>query len=388
MIEQVTEGERAAAIARLSILDTAPEQYFDDIAAMAAQICGTPMAMFSLIDTDRQWIKAKVGLDVSEAPRDISFCSVAVDSGTTLFEIRDARTDPRFENHPWVAAGNLSFYAGAPIMVDQHVPVGVLCVVDARPRSLSDDQRRALLALKRQVESGLLSRMNLRELHALQEREKALTSLLVHDVKNPLTVVLSCTEFLRSQPAIKLDAEMREAVDDASRAAAMCLERIVRTLDTARPAGARSEVDCCAMVENLAREYRFRAANKRQDLVVRLNPVRALLVTDVALVRRMLENLLVNALHHAPMRARVELSLEVLASGAVEFRVDDSGQGIPEAARARVFDSHVRLDESRAGHGLGLAMVKQGAESLGGSACVTASPLGGARFVLTIPNDQ
>ncbi len=120
---------------------------FDDLAALAAQVCETSMALVSLVDRDRQWFKATVGCDLTETPRSQSFCAHAL-TRVDILEVPDARADPRFADNPLVTGPpHLGFYAGAPLRTEDGHTVGTLCVLDPVPRTLSDDQRSALLTL-------------------------------------------------------------------------------------------------------------------------------------------------------------------------------------------------------------------------------------------------
>ena len=145
------EAERLAALYRYRILDTADEEEFDDFTELAAHICGVPIALISLVDSDRQWFKSRVGLDVEQTPREIAFCSHAIlDKG--LFEVGDTREDERFRDNPLVTgAPRIRFYAGTPLLTDNGQAIGTLCVIDTVPRELSPAQKKALAALGRQV---------------------------------------------------------------------------------------------------------------------------------------------------------------------------------------------------------------------------------------------
>lgn len=145
------EAERLAALYRYRILDTAAEEEFDDFTELAAHICGVPIALISLIDSDRQWFKSRVGVDVAQMPREIAFCSHAIlDEG--LFEVSDTREDGRFRDNPLVTgAPRIRFYAGTPLLTDNGQAIGTLCVIDTVPRELSPAQRKAMEALGRQV---------------------------------------------------------------------------------------------------------------------------------------------------------------------------------------------------------------------------------------------
>lgn len=156
-----SEHRRLATLAGYNILDSAAEQRFDDIARIAAQICGTPIALISLVDDRRQWFKARIGLDVTETSRDVAFCAHALEQDG-LFEVQDAALDARFADNPLVTGDTaFRFYAGAPLAAPGGEKLGTLCVLDREPRQLTADQREALAALSRQVMELLAARKQL-----------------------------------------------------------------------------------------------------------------------------------------------------------------------------------------------------------------------------------
>lgn len=145
------EKRRLSALADYEILDTAPEEGFDDIVAIASQICGAPIAMISLVDSHRQWFKAARGMDVGETAREVAFCAHTI-QGASTFIVPDANDDARFAGNPLVTgAPFVRFYAGSPLITPTGEALGALCVVDGTPRELSPAQVAALEALSRQV---------------------------------------------------------------------------------------------------------------------------------------------------------------------------------------------------------------------------------------------
>jgi isoamylase len=149
--EPPNEEQRLEELWSYEVLNTEPEETFDEITALASQICGTPIALVSLIDADRQWFKSKVGLDLSEMPREIAFCAHTI-MGTELMEVPDATADERFVQNPLVLGDpNIRFYAGAPLLAPSGNALGCLCVMDWEPRHLTQMQRQALKVLSRLV---------------------------------------------------------------------------------------------------------------------------------------------------------------------------------------------------------------------------------------------
>ena len=145
------ERQRIEALQALNILDTLPEKDFDQITFLASQICGTPIALISLVDENRQWFKAKTGLDASEAPRDIAFCAHAI-LGDDVFVVPDSSKDKRFSDNPLATgAPHVQFYAGAPLLSPDGSAIGTLCVIDSKPRVLASKQIESLKVLSDQV---------------------------------------------------------------------------------------------------------------------------------------------------------------------------------------------------------------------------------------------
>lgn len=146
------EAQRLLALQRYQILDTPGERSFDDLVTIATALCGTRMGAVTLIDRDRQWFKARQALEVCETSRDISFCSHAILRPDEVMVVEDARADPRFSDNPIVVDDpHIRFYAGAPLLSLDGLPLGTLCVFDIAPGHLSDSQKTALEALSRQV---------------------------------------------------------------------------------------------------------------------------------------------------------------------------------------------------------------------------------------------
>jgi two-component system, cell cycle sensor histidine kinase and response regulator CckA len=174
------EAARLEVLHQYQILDTSPEQAFDDLAFLAAEICGTPIALINFIDANRQWFKAKVGLNVQQMPRSIGLCPACLDKSDVLV-IPDTLADEQFANNPVVtSAPHVRFYAGVPLIAPTGEVIGTLCVVDTIPRQISVNQIESLRSLSRLVVKQLEVRRNLAELASIQIEYKGAEEALHH----------------------------------------------------------------------------------------------------------------------------------------------------------------------------------------------------------------
>lgn len=207
------ETERLTSLFRYNLLDTYQETEFDEIVAIAARLFGVEIALISLVDDNRQWFKAKIGLAVCETSRDISFCGHALHSDD-IFEVPDALVDERFSDNPLVInKPNIRFYAGQPIQAEDGYKLGTLCLLDSRPRSLTPIERDLLKMLARIVERLIISRHEFKKkeekIQLLAEQIKSLEhsnsmkaqllSKLFHDLKSPLVNRRAAMERLKVQ---------------------------------------------------------------------------------------------------------------------------------------------------------------------------------------------
>ncbi|WP_167098632.1 diguanylate cyclase [Mycobacterium sp. DL592] len=194
------EQQRLSVLKEYEILDTLPEQAYNDFATLASLICGTPIAMISLIDEDRQWFKANVGLDKEETPRSLAFCSHAIMTPDQTMVVEDATQDERFAANPLVTGDpHIRFYAGAPLQTPTGEALGTLCVIDREPRQLTDTQQQALEILSREVMVQLELR---RSIATLEET-----------ILNQETYVELMHEYQRDMEKVRVNLETQSVTD-------------------------------------------------------------------------------------------------------------------------------------------------------------------------------
>jgi GAF domain-containing protein len=221
------EAKRLDALRAYRIIDTEPERAYDDLTRLASAICGTPVALVTLIDERRQWFKARLGLDFAEASRDVAFCAYAI-LRDDLFVVDDTFDDPRFADNPFVRGDPfMRFYAGAPVRARGGERLGTICVIDHIPRRLTAGQRESLLALGRQVESQLelgrraaeLADRGRREREAIEAAQRGgeLWRRLVRDVRPPVGEIVTRAHRLLDRG--DLGADVRASVEGIAEAA-------------------------------------------------------------------------------------------------------------------------------------------------------------------------
>lgn len=236
------QAERLAALRSYGILDTAREEDFDEVVALAAQICDVPISVINFIDADRQWFKAEVGLGVRETPIDTSICShVILEEDFVL--IPNTLEDPRMQDNPLcLDEPGLRFYAGALLKSKDGLPLGTLCVLDNSPRTLTEAQITALRVLANQVMAQLNLRKSLREADMLRRE-------VDHRVKNSLQSIGALARIAsRAAP----NDHARQAIDEMRGR----IESVARVHEQLYRSGSGSEIDLAEYVENLAHSFR------------------------------------------------------------------------------------------------------------------------------------
>jgi signal transduction histidine kinase len=390
------EPARLAALHDAQVLDTPPEDDFDDIALLASEICHTPMGMVSLIDRDRQWFKAKIGVDFGEAPRDLSFCAHTI-TGAEMLEVRDARDDGRFADNPYVMADNgPRFYAGAPVVLDGVHSVGTVCVVDNQPRTLTESQRRALRSLARHASVQLELRRRARGADEIADRLRELDQMkdtflvsVSHEFRTPLSSIVGYLEILLEGA---YEAEMaRRFLTVMQRNSSRLLRLVEELLLVAGVTETGMELDLVDLdltevLRGALESVRVEADQRDVRLVDRgTGPVRAR--GDVRRLGQALDHLLGNAVKFTG--AGGEVIVRAHEGDRPGVTVTDTGMGIAEKDLPHVFDRFYRGRAAQVmavpGPGLGLAIVRAIVDAHNGTVRLESEPGVGTTVDLTLP---
>lgn len=403
------EALRLKTLEEYQILDTLSEREFDDLTQIASHICQTPVALITLIGTDRQWHKSKIGVEIQEIPRDLAFCSHTILSDETMI-VSDFTQDARFHDHPLVQDGPCArFYAGAPLITPNGMRIGSLCVLDFAPREMSPEQIRSLEALARQVVVLLEMRLSVARLEesrltaieATAEAQRALkvkTEFLAnisHEIRTPMNGIIGMTQVMLDG---QIPAENRgrlEIIRDCGRTLLSLINDILdfSKLESGSVEFEAQPFDLVAATRGTVELFRPLAEQKNLELRLTIDETMPhWYVGDVTRISQVLTNLLSNAIKFTS-QGRIEVTIdsvvESLSSGhhLVHVCVKDSGIGIPANLQDRLFLSFSQVDASITrrfgGTGLGLAICRSLCENMGGRIWVNSEVGRGSNFQFT-----
>ncbi len=391
------ETERLQALRRYGLLDTPAEAAFDDLTQLAGFICGTPISVISLIDADRQWFKARVGLAPQETHRDLAFCAHAI-LQDGVFVVPDATKDGRFVTNPLVTGDpNIKFYAGSPIVTSDGMALGTICVIDRVARELTPGQLSALEALSRQVMAQIELRKRYSEIEDAYEKLAALdamksqfVSMVSHELRTPLTSIRGGLQLALQG----IDPKTHEDETALLNAALRNSERLIRLtsdiLDLSKFEAGRMELRRIRTrfepLIDVAVSAVGHLPGKHGPIVREIAPDLPEVTVDPDRIVQALVNLLSNAMKFSPTGASVRITAHA-DRGGVLCTVSDQGAGMTAAECDRLFQPFVQLEggAKAGGTGLGLVITRHIIEQHGGTVTVESTPGKGSSFSLWVP---
>ena len=389
------EKERLQLLESYSILDTLPETDFDNLTAIASQICNIPISLITLLDTDRQWFKSHHGLDMSETPREHAFCAHAIHDADNMFIIQDTRKDERFYDNPLVTGDpNIIFYAGVPLTNSAGLPLGTLCVIDHKPNTLNETQLKALQSLADQVMNLLELRRNKRyleqailELEQNNQELERFAYVAAHDLKSPLNNISSLSLLLKEDYGSKIDEEGQSLIEHIQSSSDQLRNLIDGLLDYSKSTKIIHDNKIKINLEKL-REYLIVLFSFESKCVIKLiSDIKDIHANKTA-IEQILINLVTNAIKYNN-KPITEIEL-IVTENEIQYKIifKDNGSGIPKEYHKRIFQLFETLTNKdkfgQSGNGIGLATVKKLVENLGGKIHIESELGKGASFIFTI----
>ncbi|AHC14120.1 GAF domain-containing sensor histidine kinase [Salinispira pacifica] len=381
------EAARLEELYRYEILDSEDEAAFDELTELASAICGTKISLISLIDDKRQWFKSRVGLDVPETDRDIAFCTHAI-QGVDVMEVEDALADERFHDNPLVAGDPaIRFYAGAPLITPEGLPIGTLCVIDNHSMKLSEDQHRALEILARQVISQLELRLMNRRMKRIAGDRDRLFAVIAHDLKSNFSGILGVANMLSGKYFEVDEQERKLLADELMNVSVNTYELLDQLLQWAaeQMGGMKSRPVNCHIKQDLIDDNIdfFSRAGALQGVNLNISIDESLTVyCDTTMTKTIIRNLVSNALKYCSEDGLISIDAKEQHDG-VTICISNTGDPISSEIRDNLFKQQVLSTEGRGGkpgHGLGLNLVAQFVAKQNGKIWVDEEFSGGTRI--------
>ncbi len=389
----LNEKNRLEEVKSYSLLDTLPEKEYDDITALIATICDTPVSLVTLLDADRNFLKSHHGVPFSESPRNISFCGHAILEPDDLFVVEDARLDPRFSDNPIVKELDAVFYAGASLRAHNGYPLGTLCVFDTKPRQLTEKQVCSILGLAKQVvklfelhRNKLLLEENKKLLELRNQDLKNFAGLVSHDLKAPLGNITSLAKMLREEYILKFDETGIQYLDYIEESSLTLNKYIDGMLGYYKSDELLSESKKEVSLQSIYKEIEdilfvdsAEFKHTKEDINIYVNKPAVL---------QIFMNLVGNALKYN--RSKVPSITSTFAENDTHyiFTVEDNGIGIDKEKQEIIFQLFKTVGEKdrhgNQGSGIGLATVLNLVIQLGGTITLDSTIEKGATFTFTV----
>lgn len=391
------ESKRIKELESYSILDTLPEEDYDSITKIAAQICGTEISLVSLVDADRQWFKSHFGIDATETPREYSFCSRAIVSEREIYIIENAKEHPEYKNNPLVTGPpHIMFYAGVPLEGSDGFKLGSLCVIDSKKKDLSPEQIEALMALAHQVENLLKLRRNqialdemIMELEYKNEALEQFAYVAAHDIKAPLNNIRALVDLiLKKEGGALKDSVIKKLkmVESTSDKLKRLVDALLEYSQVDAKVNECKEIDIQEVMETIV------DLHSNDNVEIQANTtVKNMYFSELSLYQ-ILHNLVVNAIKYNDKdQVRIHISLKCEDDSFI-LTVEDNGVGIATENYDKVFESFTTLKTrdkfGNFGSGLGLSILKKIVEQYKGDIRVESELGKGSCFTVEIPMEE
>ncbi|MCA0428420.1 MAG: HAMP domain-containing histidine kinase [Bacteroidetes bacterium] len=395
----VDESARIKELEFYEILDTGEEEGFNELVSLASAICGTPISLVSLIDEHRQWFKARIGLEITETPKELAFCKHAIE-GEGLFVVQNALQDDRFKNNPLVTGDpNIRFYAGMPVTSPNGYNLGTLCVIDRIPRELTEQQKFALQVLANQVMRQIENRKYLKkieeqnlELNRINKQKDKLFGIVAHDLRSPLIGITSLVEAYISGDLTEQEIEpyFKKLFHNLEHSIEMMDNLLNWTRTQLKTDRLKPErIDFSELLSGIVRNLEKALDRKCIQLKVDCQNSTAIFA-DKSSVEMIFRNLIHNAIKFSNRNSSIEINCQTSDSGKfLVVEVIDFGIGMDKALVDELFTETGPKSsygtEGEKGTGLGFILIREYLQKNHGKIEVFSEPGKGTRFVVQLP---
>lgn len=390
------EEERLESVEKLDILGSFAEESYDSITRLASEICGTPVALITIMGADTNWFKSRLGTDINESERNLSFCGHAILEPDELFEIPDAQNDLRFKDNPYVLAekNGIKSYAGVPILDDKGLPMGTLCVLNSREHRLNESQKSSLKALAKQVEMLFEYRRKNQALEKvkndLNETNRILrefASTVSHDLKMPLANMILTADILKAKFSSKLDEEGINYLNYLKQSGLTLSEYINGLLDHYSSSNLDADINQEFFLNDLLEDI-IDLLQIAENCEINLPDNNLKIFGNSAALGQIFMNLISNSIKYNQSE-KIIIDIDCTENREFyNFSISDNGIGIPKEKQNYIFDLFTTVADSdrqgKKGHGIGLSTVKKLIGSLGGSIRLTSDEGEGSHFEFSI----
>lgn len=387
----VDEGKRIAELYKYELLDSVYEEEFGDIVKLASGLCDVPMSLITLIDIDRQWFKAKVGIDGEQTERDVSFCSHAI-LNNHLFEVPDAHSDERFFDNPYVTGEpHVRYYAGMPLVTESGYKLGTLCVLDTVPRQLTEEQYLALSVLSKQVIKLFELRVKNKELDRAKEVQQKMMSIMAHDIRGPLaSMEMILDQRIKTVISFEKMKEIEGMIAEQLHSTVSMLNNIVDwgKLQLSNEENSQEQFNLHKLCEDCFKTVGIAAQAKNNQLINQVDK-RIEITGNKQGLEFVLRNLIGNAVKYTDSGA-IFVSADIHNS-KVYIAVRDTGVGISpeeiELLKERKWTVQNTGTNDEKGTGLGLQLIQGYLANINGSITFSSEPGKGTEVRVVIPQD-
>ncbi|AJR04006.1 sensor histidine kinase [Siansivirga zeaxanthinifaciens] len=388
------ESERLEEVKKYNLLDTLPESDFDDIANLIAKVCNVPISLITLLDKDRNFLKAHIGITENESPRALSLCGHAILTDEPIFIVENTREDIRFHDNPIITGNNIGFYAGVPLINPEGYALGTLCVYDHVPRTLTAEQKETLIILSKQVINlfelrykNIVLNKTLSDLEERHQTLKTFANKISHDLKSPLANITSLSQLFKE-----------ELLQENAKTNLEYLNYIEESADTLR-----------AYIDGILKHYKSEALLEKdkkqttlQDIYNSIKNILGLKSSQFKLVKeaylkdinsaaltQILLNLVDNGFKYN-FKENPVVSIDYSETETHHvFIVEDNGKGIEQEKQDDLFElfntAHDKDKHGNVGTGIGLFTVKTLVNKLNGAIDIHSEIEKGTQFILSLP---